>query len=107
MTRQKDIRRDSFKDSPDRDNYETLQEISDIVLRTDNPFINFQGSVYSREFTAAGTFEVAHGLGFKPTDFFLTGNSNNVTVTLGLVTKEVATITISAATALRFILGRF
>lgn len=107
MTRQVDTRRDTVGDTHERDNLDTLQEVADIVLRTDNPIVNFTGYLYEKEYAASGTFVLQHNLGFSPLDFIVTSNSGGASVSVDNAGKTDIEVTVSAPTTLRFLLGRF
>jgi hypothetical protein len=75
MGRRIDSRKEALSDDPGRDNSEVIQQIADLVINVDNPFLNFDGRVYERDISS--TSEVSHGLGYKPLDFIVTSNSAN------------------------------
>jgi len=107
MTKQVDLRKEPFDSNAHRDNFELIQRVADKVLTVDNPFVDFQGRVYNRTAKAADTLVISHGLNFRPSDFLITRNTTNATVTQGASTEDSFTITVSGATELRFLLGRF
>lgn len=73
-------------------------------------FLNSELKFFEVTFSAAATnFKFKHNLGYLPKDAWLTGQSGTATVSFNhsLFSDQFLDITVSAATTIRFLAGRF
>ena len=73
------------------------------------PILSFGMQFLEKEFTAAGTIEVQHSLGFIPKDVILTSKIGVGTVVFNYAdfTKSTISVTVSAPCSIRILYGTY
>jgi precorrin isomerase len=84
-----------------RDNFKSIeQELNR------NPITNGEWKLFDKTFTATGTFNITHRLGFKPLDVIETFNEATVSYDIVNASSEIITVTVTVVGRVRFLLGR-
>lgn len=99
-----EIRLESIKDASTR---EALDNV--VAEFRDQAMLNFLWKPFSASFTAGGTYDYVHGLGYRPKDYLITGilasSGESAYIDLDDTDNTTVSITVSGACTVRFLLG--
>lgn len=89
------------------DNTQSKENFKELKREFDtNPLLKATFKFFAKSYTQAGTYEIPHGLRYKPRDIVITANSCGATIDSSIWTTEKISVVVASAGELRFLLGR-